>query len=102
MASRTVIHSDLSGETPASTTQFSIDGQHYEIDLTDPESNELAETFAPYVTAGRKVGKTKSPGSKGGGPDNAKVRDWAREAGYVINERGRIPGSIVTAYEANH
>ena len=33
---------------------------------------------------------------------NAQLRSWARENGYTISDRGRVPVAVVTAYrEAN-
>ncbi|MGH9126597.1 MAG: Lsr2 family DNA-binding protein [Acidimicrobiales bacterium] len=32
--------------------------------------------------------------------DVAAIRAWARENGYVVNERGRIPGPVMAAYQA--
>jgi hypothetical protein len=31
---------------------------------------------------------------------NKVIRDWAREKGLDVNDRGRIPGGIVAQYEA--
>jgi hypothetical protein len=30
------------------------------------------------------------------------VRSWARDNGYQISERGRIPSSVIEAYQAAH
>lgn len=32
-------------------------------------------------------------------PDAADIRTWARSNGHVVSDRGRIPDSVVTAYE---
>jgi len=32
-------------------------------------------------------------------PDNAEVRSWARQSGLTISDRGRIPASVITAYQ---
>lgn len=32
----------------------------------------------------------------------AQVRDWARSAGWAVNDRGRIPQQILDAYQAAH
>jgi hypothetical protein len=31
---------------------------------------------------------------------NAEVRSWAREHGYMVAERGRLPAEVVQAYRA--
>jgi hypothetical protein len=30
--------------------------------------------------------------------DNAEIRSWARENGYTVSDRGRVPATIVAAY----
>ena len=30
------------------------------------------------------------------------IRDWARKNGHAVSDRGRIPASVVEAYEAAH
>jgi hypothetical protein len=31
-------------------------------------------------------------------PSNAEVRSWARQNGFTVSDRGRLPASVVTAY----
>jgi hypothetical protein len=38
----------------------------------------------------------------GGTQDTAKIRAWAKEQGYDVNDRGRVPGNIREAYEKAH
>jgi len=33
-----------------------------------------------------------------GSPSNVEVRAWARENGFTVSDRGRVPASIVTAF----
>lgn len=35
----------------------------------------------------------------GGSQDTAQIRAWAKENGYEVNDRGRVPASIREAYE---
>ena len=35
----------------------------------------------------------------GGSQDTAKIRAWAKENGYEVNDRGRVPANIREAYE---
>jgi hypothetical protein len=35
-------------------------------------------------------------------PDNSAVRAWARENGYSISDRGRVPAEVIEAYSAAH
>ncbi|WP_431801663.1 histone-like nucleoid-structuring protein Lsr2 [Microbacterium sp. bgisy203] len=98
------------------TVLFSLDGTAYEIDLTDENAEALRAALAPYVAAGRSVsarpagGGTRTGSAGGGGRkqkragqrDYAPVRAWAAENGYELSERGRVPASVLEAYDAAH
>ena len=52
---------------------------------------------------GARANKTGSPRQRsrvGGKPDTATMRQWAREHGLQVPDRGRIPKEITRAYEA--
>jgi hypothetical protein len=97
---------DLDGSEASQTVLFALDGKSYEIDLNDDNNSKLREALAPYVGAGRKVGGGRATvrriGSTGPARDLAAVRQWARENGYDVNERGRVPGSILEAFDKAH
>src|SRR3954451_20579865 len=91
---------------------FSVDGTSYEIDLTDKNAKEMRDALARYVSAARKVGRG-GPRASGGGRSRATggrvdreqagaIRDWPRKNGHAVSDRGRIPASVVEAYEAAH
>ncbi|GAA5032360.1 Lsr2 family protein [Microbacterium fluvii] len=89
------------------TVLFSLDGIAYEIDLTDQRAGELRAALAPYVTAGRRVSSgaraTAAPSAKRrrtGQQDYGPIREWAKKNGYQVSERGRVPASVIEAYEA--
>ncbi|WP_344064647.1 Lsr2 family protein [Microbacterium pumilum] len=93
------------------TVLFSIDGVAYEIDLTDDHARALREALAPYVSAGRSISSRGSNGSGGGSSgrrrrtgqqDYSAIRAWAKSTGYEVSERGRVPASVLEAYEAAH
>ena len=39
------------------------------------------------------------PPASDAAPSTAEVRSWARQSGLTISDRGRIPASVVTAYQ---
>jgi hypothetical protein len=93
------------------TVLFSLDGVAYEIDLTDGNAAALREALAPFVAAGRSVSSRGSNGSGGSAPrkrrrtnqqDFSAIRAWAKENGHKVSERGRVPASVLEAYEAAH
>ena len=94
------------------TVSFSLDGTSYEIDLADKNAKEMRDVFSRYVSAARKVGRGNRavrwwpfPRATGGRMDREQagaIRDWARKNGHAVSDRGRIPASVVEAYEAAH
>ncbi len=110
-----ILSDDLDENLPADeTVSFSLDGTSYEIDLAEKNAKELREVFSRYVSAARKVGRGgRSSGGGGGGRTRGSggrmdreqagaIRDWARKNGHNVSDRGRIPASVVEAYEAAH
>jgi Lsr2 len=101
---------DMTGGEADETVTFALDGATYEIDLTTDNADKLRGLLSDYVDAGRKTGGRTSRGrgrasraaSGGSGPDTAKIRAWAKDNGYEVNDRGRVPASIREAYEKAH
>ncbi|AJT62409.1 hypothetical protein T261_0720 [Streptomyces lydicus] len=105
----TIYTDDLTGEETeeAKTHTIAIDGIAYEIDLGPDSYDKLMEAVGPFITKGRKAGRVgKAPKQRitgsGASGDTAKIRAWAKEAGYEINERGRVPADIREAYSKAH
>jgi hypothetical protein len=88
------------------TVTFSLDGVTYSIDLNQANASKLRDGLADYVTAARRIGGRMKRGSAAGGRsagsanDGPAIREWAREQGHELAERGRIPSHIVDAYHA--
>jgi hypothetical protein len=96
--------SDVSGDEigdESPTLSFALEGTSYEIDLTESEKKALRDALAPYVGVARKGtrGGARKRGSTTGGPVPKDVRDWARENNIDVPARGRIPASVVEAFE---
>jgi len=104
---------DLHGdETPAGeTVTFGLDGSTYQIDLCGEHAGQMREAFAGYVGAARRAsGRGSSAPSSSGGTrrrrrsrgsgEAAAIRDWARERGLAVPERGRIPADLAAKYAA--
>jgi hypothetical protein len=109
-----ILSDDLDENLPADeTVSFSLDGTSYEIDLAEKNAKELRDVFSRYVSAARKVGRGSRSSGGGGGRGRGTggrmdreqagaIRDWARKNGHAVSDRGRIPASVVDAYEAAH
>ena len=92
------------GET-ANTISFAFEGKEYSIDLSDDNAQAFREAVAPYIEAGHRVtgAKTKAARKttrKTSPADTEAVREWARENGYDVSDRGRIPANVMDAYAA--
>ncbi|MEV5875781.1 Lsr2 family protein [Streptomyces sp. NPDC052101] len=104
----TIYTDDLTGEesTEAATHQIVIDGVAYEVDLGPDSYDKLMEAVSPFLKAGRRVrgsrGKPSPSHQAGGKKDTAAIRAWAKEAGYEVSNRGRVPGEVREAYAKAH
>lgn len=91
---------DVTGGQADETVTFSLDGVNYEIDLSEENAAQLRGDLATWVERGRRIGgrrpRTDSPGQ------NILIRRWAKDHGYGIGDRGRIPKSVREAYDAAH
>lgn len=112
-----ILVDDFDGGDADETVTFALDGASYEIDLSTDNAAALREAFAPYVGAARRVGgRSGGSGRSGrraasrpsgrsaasGSGSTAEIREWARQNGLPVNERGRISASVLEAYEAAH
>lgn len=92
------------------TVLFSLDGVAYEIDLTAENAAALRGALERYTKAARPVSSSRATSSSSGGrkrrrsgqQDYSDVREWAKQNGYKVSERGRVPASVLEAYEAAH
>jgi len=97
----TLFVDDIDGGEAEGTIRFGLDGTDYEIDLSVTHSEELHKALAPYVAHARKAGGTRRPARgrrNATGADTRKVREWARDRGIEIKERGRIPANVAEQY----
>ncbi|GGK16465.1 Lsr2 family protein [Pilimelia terevasa] len=110
----TVLTDDLDGATADESVSFALDGVQYEIDLSAKNAERLRKALAPYVEKGTRVGRggmesgRRGRSVRGSGPaggdreQNKAIRDWAKETGKDVSERGRIPASLVAEFQAAH
>jgi hypothetical protein len=108
---------DLDGSDAAGTVSFGLDGRAYEIDLSDDNAARLRDSLAAFIAAARKSGAASATGGRRtpkmtatSGPrpqpldreQTAAIRAWARQNGHQISDRGRIPKTVVDAFQAAH
>jgi Lsr2 len=125
MAARTIVElvDDLDGTVSEdiTTVTFGLDGAGYEIDLTGDNADRLRAELADFVAAARRTGGRRNTGrskriatatSVTAPTTNSRpamnrehtkaVRDWARQNGYELGDRGRIRSDILEAFDAAH
>lgn len=105
---KVILVDDLDGGPADETVTFALDGVSYEIDLSGQHAGELREGLSSWVGHARKLGSRPGPARRGGGPargrsggsgnDTAAIREWAKQNGHQVSERGRIASSVVEAY----
>ena len=122
MAQQTTVRfvDDLDGSEASGTVDFGLDGRRYEIDLSEANAMRLREALAPFVGAARTAGGRRSAGRSAGRGRSARpsvaalqstparstreetavIRQWARDHGHQVSDRGRISKSIMAAYQA--
>jgi hypothetical protein len=103
---------DIDGTEATTTIIFGMEGRQYEIDLNEKNEAALKKALAKYIGAARMIGKMPKPPTNGharaGGTTPARasreqlqaIREWARKNGLEVSDRGRIPASVVEAFEA--
>lgn len=103
------------------SVEFGFRGTTYKIDLSDANIAKLEEALAPFVEAAARLSgptaaetarvTSTSPArrrraKRGVKPARAAststVRAWAAENNVDVNGRGRLPASVIEAYETAH
>ena len=104
MATKTLIIDDLDGSDDASTVSFSLGNTDYEIDLSKKNKAAMEKKLSKFTAAARKAGSSgRRKGSRSAGrQQTGAIREWARASGRKVSERGRIPQSVIDAYNAAH
>jgi Lsr2 len=99
---------DLDGSDADETVTFALAGRQYEIDLSGENAARLRESLAAFVAAARRAGGARQSSSAPVRPERsvasdrehtAAVREWARQNGHEVSDRGRIPNAVLEAYE---
>lgn len=98
------LEDDIDGGEAAETVAFSVDGNNYEIDLSEQHARQMRDSIGVYIEAARRIsGRPRVAGSGAAHRRDRKeklsrIRDWARENGYEVSDRGRVSAEIRRAY----
>lgn len=109
MAQKTqvILVDDVDGSEATQTITFALDGVSYEIDLNDEHAAALRGSLEEWTTKARRTagrrssGRRRSAGAASSG-ETQRIREWAREQGLEVSDRGRISAEVREAYEAAH
>jgi hypothetical protein len=99
---------DLDGVEAQETVSFSLDGTRYEIDLSSDNAAKLRDSLAVYVANARRSNRPGAPTNgrtrshRADREQTAAIREWARNNGHRIGDKGRIPSEVLDAYHAAH
>src|SRR5439155_6952401 len=100
---------DIDGSRADETLRYGLDGMNYEIDVSAQHAESLRASLAEFIARSRRVGRgrvappvrTVAGGSaRTDRAHNQAIREWAKDQGIAVSERGRIPRSVVEQYEA--
>lgn len=103
---------DIDGSEAEESVVFALDGVDYEIDLSAKNAAELRDSLGQFIEHARRTGGRKQAGKvarqatkpaakeSGDREENRAIREWAREQGYDVSDRGRIPSEVVDAYHS--
>lgn len=107
---------DIDGSVAESSVEFGLDGVSFTIDLSTDNADQLRDVLAPYVDGARRVSgrrrtavKTaaatkavETPSASTDRERNQAIREWARDKGWQVSDRGRIPADVAQAYDKAH
>lgn len=103
---------DIDGSQAERTFTFAVDGTQYEIDLSSENIAEFKSAIGGFIESGRKVKPgvythraRSSNGSSGSGRGKEQlraIRDWLRQKGHSVQDRGRIPANLIAEFDAAH
>lgn len=105
-----ILEDDIDGGSADETVKFGLDGANYEIDLSTTNAAALRDALGPFVGSARRSsgnkgsrkGALRGRAGNGDGGNASQMRDWAREHGYTVSDRGRVSADIKAAYDAAH
>lgn len=105
-----ILEDDMTGGEATETVEFALDGVSYEIDLNDENATKLRNDIAGWIANARRAGGRRQTRRRSGGASSssgrsgelAKMREWGRENGFKVSERGRVSQELQDAYAAAH
>jgi hypothetical protein len=95
---------DAGTASPATEAETAAPSSTADATAETPSQAAVPETMKPRrkrpSPGGGRASRARKTVPNGAG--NAQIRSWARENGYTVSERGRVPATIVAAYRDAH
>ncbi|QNJ57084.1 nucloid associated Lsr2-like [Gordonia phage Rabbitrun] len=87
--------------------EFSVEGEQYQLDLRPSNVTKFQKDMTKWTDKAQKVGGRRKRRAKAVAPTKAaksaelaEIRNWARDNGYEVSDKGRVPAEIREAFEA--
>ena len=94
---------DVDGSPADENVSFSLEGRRYQLDLSKKNAAKLRDALAPFVASARRAGgRGRAKMTQRPTADRERttaIREWARQHGHKVADRGRIPADVIEAYE---
>jgi hypothetical protein len=89
------------------TLLFGLGNNAYEVDVCAKHAQQIRDGLQPFVANARKTSTAVSSNRRRSRPatdrqQTASIRSWAKDHGVQVNDRGRIPASVIKEYEGAH
>lgn len=85
---------------------FSVDGSHYVLDLSEKNAAAFRAALEPWIAAAQvapapqKAPARQTLASSAAQRERSRaIREWARDNGFKVSDRGKISASVLDAYE---
>ncbi|MDR0959035.1 MAG: Lsr2 family protein [Propionibacteriaceae bacterium] len=105
---QTIITDDMDGTEGGTTVNFAFEGVAYEIDLSDANAERLRSELSPWIEKARPVRNVaKAPRNRRSASATDKealaaMREWGRDNGFKVSDRGRVSAELQEAYAKAH
>lgn len=111
------LHGDRDQVDGVASVAFGYDGRLLELDLCHEHLSQFSDAISPWASVARPYGSYGGPPQEGqeGARRAARrpstprvgtsrerlaaIREWAKAQGMEVSDRGRIPASVMQAYE---
>jgi Lsr2 len=97
------LEDDLDGGPADETVRFGFDGTNYEIDLNDKNARNFRDQLHPFIENARKASRglaRRASRTAAARQRSGDIRAWARDQDIEVNDRGRIPTSVIDRFRA--